>query len=198
MEDSVEISEQIVNSYRELLNSVGYKMASVAKICSHAAISRNTFYKYYTDKNEVTDALFYEDMIKPTVVISEHLSGIDEMDSMTSILLRNTYQRIFENRTAYENLLSGMGKSMFIERIHDVLLKWTVSFAEHYGLSEREQDYAANLLSSSQVAVLVNWIEKGFDTSPEHLAEFCEFWRFSSWRTLATRRSQTLPLKDQS
>jgi AcrR family transcriptional regulator len=193
MEDSVEIPEQIVNAYRQLLNSEGYKKASVAQICSHASISRNTFYKYFTDKNEVIDAIFYDDLIKPTVVIGEHLSGIDEMDSMTSILLRNTYQRVFENRIAYESLLLGMSKSLFIERMNGVLLKWTASFAEHYGLSDEERDYAATLLASSQVAVLVNWIEKGFDVSPEHLASFCEFWRFSSWRTLATQRNQGAP-----
>jgi AcrR family transcriptional regulator len=192
MEDSVGVPKQIVSAYRQLLNSEGYKKASVAKICSHASISRNTFYKYYADKNEVTDALFYEDMIKPTVVISEHLYGIDEMDSMTSVLLRNTYQRIFENKLAYKSLLLGMGKSLFIERMNGVLLKWTASFAEHYGLSDEERDYAANLLASSQVAVLVNWIERSFDISPENLASFCEFWRFSSWRTLAAQRNQDM------
>lgn len=184
----MEVSEQIVNAYRTLLNSEKYNKVSVAAICSQASVSRNTFYKYFADKNEVGDAIFYEDLIKPTVVISKHLSGIDEMDNMTPVLLRNTYQRVLDNRIAYENLLTGMGKADFIDRMNGVLLKWTGSFAGAYGLSVDERDYAANLLASSQVAVLVNWIEKGFALSPEQLAGFCEFWRFSCWRTLAARR----------
>ncbi len=183
----MEIPDQIVKAYRELLNNEKYSKISVSRICAKASISRNTFYKYYSDKNEVSAAIFYEDLIKPTELLKAHFSSIDDMDGMSLILLRNTYQRVLNDRNAYENLLGGMGKAGFINLMQSILLKWTSSFAAEYDLSNEEQSYAANLLASSQVVVLVNWIENDFDVAPEQLAEFCNFWRFSNWRTVASR-----------
>lgn len=43
-----------------LLNDMTFEKISVTDICSHARISRITFYKHYKDKNHLADELFHD------------------------------------------------------------------------------------------------------------------------------------------
>lgn len=51
---------QLVNTARKLLTRYGIKRVSVEEICEKAHVSKMTFYKYFRNKNDITDCVLKE------------------------------------------------------------------------------------------------------------------------------------------
>jgi len=185
--------EQIIDAYRKLLSSRDYNSITVSDICDSAGVSRKTFYKYFIDKTEVISAMFHIDIVKPTEDLKKVLPYI-EVNSMSHVMIENMYQRIYNSRSVYENLLSNMGMVPFGRIMGAVILAYSGSDSKRYQLSEEERDYAAQLLAYAQVGIIVNWIERGMKIPPSRMAKYCHTWLTGTWDAVALK-STPPPLK---
>lgn len=164
-------------AFTELLKEKGIEGLTVMDIARKAGINRGTFYSHYVDK--------YELMEKLEMGISYDLQQIllrSDKSNLNDPIELIPYPLILEaliyvkNDFAFISAIAGKGgDSQFIEMIKDILSelitsKITQSSELQFKKEDLPEDYAQEILLSSIVAIILLWIKKDAEETPEEIA----------------------------
>lgn len=163
--------EAFERSFRELVKDLPYSKITVTEICRKAHLSRKTFYDNFQDKEEVLEAIFEDDVVKPIITMNALLTARQSFDLM-ELYMQNVYTTIYEDKDFYQRLVRPM------KGVDDTFLRVVTHSLErlnHSIMSEvstvqgLEREYVAYFFASSQAMLMQKWIFDGMPLTPEEL-----------------------------
>ena len=129
----------IINSIETCLKIMSYDSISVEDILKSAEISRGTFYKYFTDKNDAVMTFFDErikhllDVFKICIIECNYrlFDGVVESYNCLKYMLKDSIYVVFRNNFNYFiNLLASALYSEKYKDEIDELVKWLIENTE--------------------------------------------------------------------
>lgn len=179
MKRKTETKDQIKQTFTKLLKEKGLDSLTISDIARDAGINRGTFYLHYMDKYDLMNQL--ED-----VAINE----------LTDILLKNVDEELLDDPVEiipYQSILEALryvksdfdfiealagpgGDPKFIEKIKIILEDLIHTMIKkskklEFSMKGLPQDYANEILLSSITGIILLWIKKGAEESPEDIAK---------------------------
>lgn len=180
-----DIESKLSDAFKELLETMSYEKVTVSAICDKADVSRNTFYAYFHDKEDIVKHLFRLHFAEP---IEDLLVLLEAQDTskLKPIIYERSYQGIFDEREYYTNLVRPIyGKNdVFIRSVIEVLTAMNMDAYRKVGMQgdDWEIAYISYFLSASQAMLLIRWINDGMVISPKGLAGFYNAITQDIWR----------------
>jgi AcrR family transcriptional regulator len=165
-------------AFVRLILAKGYDDISIQDIATEAQAARITFYRHYSDKQELlTDCLntLYEELIVKTEILSPQ--GLLEGYSPVRVL----YDHIEEQENLYRILFSSRGTQTVIERMRHHM---AMNAMERIRLSGRmpSEDIPLEIIAyhvaSAQLGLAIWWLDHNKPYSADYMA------RISLWLTL--------------
>ena len=159
--------KQIEDCLYENLLHTPYQSVSVADLCRQVGISRKAFYNYYHDKDTcfcaIIDRLLREAMLHITTSLPDRAASLD-----AAILLLDYWrnQRDFFDICIRNNLLH-----FVLMRNMEYVLTEDKTTLDLLNTEEVKSD--TDILAcymSSQLALMLQWYLRGFDTPTEEMA----------------------------
>ena len=101
------IKNAIAEGAKELIRENGIEEITVTQICDKVGINRRNFYRYFRDKFEVVDWIYYHDAL---ISNSPHYEGWSIFDYMQRIM-----ESLYADPKYYLNVLKYQGQNSFRE-----------------------------------------------------------------------------------
>ena len=101
------IKNAIAEGAKELIRENGIEEITVTQICNKVGINRRNFYRYFRDKFEVVDWIYYHDAL---ISNSPHYEGWSIFDYMQRIM-----ESLYADPKYYLNVLKYQGQNSFRE-----------------------------------------------------------------------------------
>ena len=161
--------EAFEKSFRELVMRLPYWKITVTEICREAHLSRKTFYDNFQDKEEILEAIFENDVVKPILTMNSLLSANQSRDLM-EMYMQNVYTPIYKDKEFYQRLVRPMKgvDDTFIRVVTNSLEKLNHQIMADFSPAEGiEREYVAYFFASSQAMLMQKWIFDGMPLTPE-------------------------------
>ena len=119
----MEVKERILQKSNELFNRYGIRSVSMDDIAAQLGISKKTVYQYYTDKDELVDAVF-----------TEIMDGNREQCVICSQTGKDAIHEIFLSFDMVEDMLSNMHPSVLfdMQKYHAGTFKKFNDYRNHF------------------------------------------------------------------
>lgn len=168
--------EAFERCFRELVMEKPYQKITVTEICRKAHLSRKTFYDNFQDKEEILQAIFEDDVVKPVRTMNTLLS-VRQSRNLQGIYMQNVYAPIYEDKEFYQKLIRPM------KGVDDTFVRVVTHSLEQLNLeimgdseisSGLEREYVAYYFASSQAMFMQKWIFDGMLFTPQELGTLYE------------------------
>lgn len=163
-----------------LVDKMPYEAISVQGICDEAGLSRKTFSRHFSSKEDVVSSQLRADIADPVRSILELLPMHDIAHS-DRILLMRTYGAFYEHRDYYRKVVDALGPSWLFEQCiasSDTLGDLPY---EANGLDAHEVSFVVALFGGMSATALRWWLADDFRTSPEDLVDLVVKWGYASF-----------------
>ena len=157
--------EAFERRFRELVMEKPYQKITVTEICRKAHLSRKTFYDNFQDKEEILQAIFEDDVVKPVRTMNTLLSVRQSRD-LQGIYMQNVYVPIRPMKGVDDTFVRVVTHSL--ERLNlEIMGDSEIS-------SGLEREYVAYYFASSQAMFMQKWIFDGMLFTPQELGTLYE------------------------
>ena len=165
--------ERIIEQFKQLVMERDFIKLTVSEICKKVGISRNTFYKYFKDKNEIVEQLLHRDIVVP---MDELRKLYIRFQLPSTMILEWQYEQFYKERKFYERISAFTGQNSF----YDFIMKHTSTIIAEkikpLQLPKEEQEYMVFFYASSHTMLLLKWIQEGMVQDPKTMASYYEKW----------------------
>lgn len=160
--------KKLTNTLLLLINEKKIKDITVLELCQKAKINRTTFYKYYTDIDDLVLKI-EESLITD---LEKNINDIKRnyLISFTSKII----ETISEHKEIYTRLLSENGDHTFLRRILNLVYDQSISewnkLLKKATTSDLEKIY--NFIVDGTIGIVEAWIKSGCQENPSNIAIF--------------------------
>ena len=153
-------------SLKELLRTKPIDRITINDLTEHCGISRMTFYYHFKDIYDLVEWACIEDA-------SRALQGKKTYDTWQEGLLQ-IFEAVLENKPFILNVYRSVSR----ERVENYLYALTYELiegvveeqSENLMVTEEQKKFIANFYKYSFVGVMLDWIKRGMQESPEEMA----------------------------
>lgn len=150
----------------KLMETENYREITIQEITDNAGLSRRTFYRNYSSKNEILEGCFYK-------IWLEYESVIKQQTDLTLINIAKIFFTVMEK---HFNFLSLVNRHhllpLFLSKVDELL---PPAFDELKGkkipFPKESIQYALTFSTGGFVRILIRWINDSNHKSPEEMAE---------------------------
>lgn len=150
-----------------MLQDKPLKKISTSELCRQADISRNTFYTYYRDPEELLQILMdgFSEKLYETVMRQLEIPNILEAANSVCELVKSEPE-------LSEWLLTHLQSSKFVQKTIDVAKDRAISYYRKNlpNYSDRDLEYVFTYMCYGTLHILLTWIESGLIESSEDIA----------------------------
>ncbi|SKB76386.1 transcriptional regulator, TetR family [Lachnospiraceae bacterium] len=143
---------------------------SVKKLTEFVDLNRSTFYIHYKDINQLLESIENELMEEFREIISHNLD-ISNLYESNLQLLHELYKDLLLNREIISALLGPHGDFQFIKKLKNILTERIEEVGKSFNYSEEVLSYYSAFCFTGCVGIIQNWIDTGFEQTPEHIAD---------------------------
>ena len=175
--------ETIRAALKSILTVLSWQSVTIQGVCDKAGISRKTFLRYFSTKEDVVVSQIEQDFFRPIETLFSLLS-FPEVEISGTVLLERTYDAFIKNKDYYQRVIDGLGMAWFTQRIAsgpELLGKKPYA---RYGLSCVEESFAIHFFNHLNAAAFTWWIENDYPVSPKELANLVFAWGYGHNREL--------------
>lgn len=175
---NTQTKENLKKSFIKLVNAKNFDSVTVSDLARDSKINRGTFYLHYLDKYDLMDKLEVEVIhdLKQILLFDVNLDNLDdpiELIPYESIL--NALIYVKNDFEFIKTLASDGGDPNFMLMVKDILSEMIdskIQQSEKLTFSQQmlPEDYAKEILLSSIVAIIILWIKKDAQETPEEIA----------------------------
>lgn len=170
--------QAIKQAFTHLIHEKGFEGLTVMEIAREAGINRGTFYTHYIDKYDLMEKLEKETMDDlKSILLRPDKDGInDPLELIPYPLILEALIYVKQDFDFVSALASPGGDRQFVSMIKGILSeliesKINQSTELEFKKENLPEDYAQEILLSSIVAIILLWIKKGAEESPEDIAK---------------------------
>ena len=151
----------IENGLLQLMLEHRFEDISVTELCSFLSLSRRSFYRYFSDMEDVLDSLMNHTM--QDMAIIHAAPTIPDLEAYCRFWLRQ------------KDLLSALSRS----DMHSKLVRYTMQYAGADTIRQNLSDEDLNMELASEInlfvisglsSLLLSWHKEGFRRTPEEMA----------------------------
>lgn len=152
----------IANSLEELLKAKPLAKITVAELMRRAQMTRQMFYHYFLDINDLVYWMHLRDNLQYTNQFFASKNFVDAFQSTLSVMS--------QRKTFYRNIVTTEGPNSFAESFFEQMMENTV---QHIGSQriDEEIDFSMHLYWRGVTHVIVAWVKGDMKQSPEELAK---------------------------
>lgn len=160
------IEQRIVRALSHLLLTRSFQSLTIIDICKEACISRTSFYKLFTSKEDIFPTLTDIVFTNLSMILAEDLTFQEQV-------LHKAFEDIKSNYQTWQ-LLMEYGD---LSPLFKLFIKDTVTYsdidlmnqlARHYSVSEK---FSSDIYVSTIHSVLLTWIRGGCQESPKEITK---------------------------
>lgn len=161
-EKTAENQKKLCQALLELAQKLPYERLFVSDICQRAQISRRSFYRYFTNKDDVLHALILDSIMECSVRSMELRFDVSNLQALlTRFFVFWSHER--------SELLDILRKNRLEHLLMDIYLDWAMK--EVQAFPEWSVRRTAMTFSITGVmAVMFQWFDRNFDTPVEQLS----------------------------
>ncbi|NGM17469.1 TetR/AcrR family transcriptional regulator [Xiamenia xianingshaonis] len=182
-----DVKGALERSFRQLVLERRYRSVSIGDICKEAHVSRNTFYDYFQNKEDLLATVFRNDAFR-AIEQFHTMFSCDELRDIKQVeytLVSKMYSGLLNEKELYSRLVLSMhgNDNSFIRAVTKVIYEFDRQHLKKIGYrgSERRADYVAYFFASSQAMIMEKWILDGFAMSASELATLYNNLTYSFW-----------------
>ena len=161
-EKTAENQKKLCRALLELGEKTPYEQIFVSDICQKAPISRRSFYRYFSNKDDVLYALIRDSIMECSVRSMDLRYDVNDLKALlTSFFLFWKEER--------SGLLDMLRKNRLEHLLMEIYLEWAVAEVKAY--PEKTPRRTAMTFSVTGVmAVMFQWSDRDYDTPVEQLS----------------------------
>lgn len=179
--------EKIRTALMALVERFPYDAISVQGICDEAGLSRKTFSRHFSTKEDVVFDQLKTDLATPTTAILDLLPAGSFADSET-VMLKICYGNFYAHRDLYRKVADTLGMAWLMERVMAVgRLIGTQPYEEDGIDNRRELDFVITLYSGVTAAALRWWMENDFALTTDELVQWVVKWAYTRYPEMVGR-----------
>lgn len=165
----VKTKNAIFKAFVELLNEKDINQITITDVAKRANINRKTFYNYYSDINDVMEAI--ENLVVAAFIKNIGTVEFTNMaDFLTEIFIKFT-GTVNHDLEFYGLLFNTNNRSFLIVKIVDILRKYVQQrIEETETLDQKRFKVAVDLCIPGIISVYMNWFTNSYDYSIEELS----------------------------
>jgi AcrR family transcriptional regulator len=157
----------------ELIVEQGYDSIRLQDITDRANLRRATFYKHYSDKEELLLSALSENF-GVLVRESQHVAQRDSLGGKTQVeAYRVTFQHAAQNHALYRNILGSQSGALFARRIREYLAILVMQGLNTIPPDELSipVDVLANYIAGTELSMITWWLENNMPYPVQQMAE---------------------------
>lgn len=156
------MEKRIAISFMELTRKKNYSKISIAEIMKPLNVSRQNFYYYFENVDDLIDRINTSFLSEP------FLNFRNDRNLKNSYVSTLIYIRDYSD--LLKNMLSYMGNGPFEKSMYDNLMN---AIIEHIGTGRLTTDirFSADLYVRGVISIFTDLIKNGFDRTPDELAD---------------------------
>lgn len=155
------IKNVIAEQTKELIRQKSIESITVTEICEKTGMNRRTFYRYFRDKFEIVDWIYFHDALTN----SHHYEGWSVFDYMPRI-----FESLYEDRKYYVNALKYTGQNSFRDYCTECLRKLFEPDFKNAFVQEEWNDFFVRHLCEMTYDACVEWLSSEPCMPPEKFA----------------------------
>lgn len=175
------VPEYIECSFREQIMLKPYRKITVSGICNAANVPRTHFYTYYDNKDDLLDKIVFKDIVQPVVNLQAALRGL-RMKSMALVISEHMFLSVYEKKEFYSRVNAINDSANLIRSLTNRCTVLNANILQTVDIPEIEKSYLAYITATVQAAMISKWIERGYDTDSQQMAQFFRRWISDSWK----------------
>lgn len=145
---------KIANALKTLAQKNDLNKISVDEIISVAGISRQTFYKYFSDKYDLAFWIYTQDVSSKAV---DHFKTCRNFAEMNRLML-NTLK---DNKEFYRNMFKNQNvQNSFFSQFHQLAVSETINMIGHYNMT-KELTAILEVYCTGTDLLIANWLING-------------------------------------
>jgi len=161
-EKTAQRQEWIENGLLELMLVKTFDEITVTDLCRHLQLSRRSFYRYFSDLEDVLDSAM--NRLFQQMVILNRVPELEE--------IRENYVFWLEHR----RVLDALNRSGMIDRLYDYTIRYTDPEAIRRYLDPETLEAglsreAAMFAIGGSMSLIISWYAGGFTKTPEEMAK---------------------------
>ncbi|TVR61088.1 MAG: TetR family transcriptional regulator [Spirochaetaceae bacterium] len=153
-----------------LMDEKEFSAISVSDIAEHAGVNRVTFYRHFTDKND----LLLRGLEKTMGDVIEQLEPYADIGT-ESVAERNyvrIFRHVYNNRKLYRALVGPDGTGVLVAGLKDYFgSAYIRHMSARLGAPRLPTRFVADFVSSAFIGVIARWIFSDAPESPEVMAK---------------------------
>lgn len=173
--------ERFRKALMALMERFPYDSISVQGICDEAGLSRKTFSRHFSSKEDVVAAQLRADIAAPAATVLSVLSA-NSFAGSTEVLLGHAYTSFYNNRAFYQSAVGSLGLEWLSKHVMEAG-KWigTVPYEKDGIQDVQEMDFVISLYSGVTATALCWWVDKKFSVSPDWLVGMVTKWIYDGF-----------------
>jgi len=185
MQRNTQTKSKIKQALIYLLNKKHLEEITVSDITRHSQINRGTFYLHYLDKYDLIEKLEKEILSNIQQIFDKPVEKEEENPLIPDRLILDALYYVKDDLAFIKALVEENGDPKFVSTFKQLL---TNTLKKYIDLHDKNQlliekipnDYAEEILLSSTISILLLWIKKGGQESPELLLKYINYARDTS------------------
>lgn len=154
------------NALLKLMETENYKEITIQEITANAGLSRRTFYRNYSSKDEILEGVFYKIWLEYKILIMK----------ATDLTLSNIAQIFFSVMKKHFNLLYIVNQHnllpLFLSKIDELLPELFDDVkGKNMKFSKESIQYALIFSTGGFIRILSRWMNESIQKSPEEMGE---------------------------
>ena len=162
----------------ELMRTLPYDSIGISAICSKAGLSRKTFSRYFSSKDDVVVSQLGADATERVGLLLPVATWAD-IDHSSEILLESVYSRIYEHRDYYCEICRHFGSFWLAEQLFVLAARLGDAPYKDDAIPADELDFAISIFNGVNAIALKWWFDEGLKTPPKKLAQMIVKWGYA-------------------
>lgn len=151
-----------------LLDTKPINRITVTQLCDLADVNRSSFYKYYTDVENMMENI--EDELLEVFWEQVNICMKIPDNGLSQII-----QIIYTHRELYRHINHSKGRTRFLNKFFTAV--WS-DFAEiiniKYSIPENEKEFLYSFITMGYIGIIERWLEHDFKESVQDVTMLCE------------------------
>lgn len=165
------------NALLKLMQTENYQAITIQEITDNAGLSRRTFYRNYSSKDEIIEGCFYE-------IWLEYISLLLQQKDLSLPNIARVFFTVMKNHLNFLLLVNRHQLlPLFLAKVDELLPPaFAVVKGESTSFSKERIEYALTFSTGGFMRILIRWLNDSEQKSPEEMAviveDFISIWNY--------------------
>lgn len=173
-------AELVVDSLRSFVLTLPYRKVTVNMLCDDTGVSRTTFYKVFSSKDDVLIRAIAQDICNPVKDIRNAVPK-ELFHQQLSSMIDETQLANIKKHAAFYKAIMHECPNFLMRILVDLLTETTAEAIEDLSIPIDEKEYTATLYAGAHALLIWKWIADDMAVPIKQCAEWHRKWAIGAF-----------------